>query len=262
MAHKPVKQPRSALRSPSDFDRQDKRQMECEYFTSFRYFEPAIQSENVIHAEHPDFRVDVGGRVIGVEVTQLFKPASGRDVESTQERILEEACLKAQEQNLAAAHVTLFFNLHRAFGSATRSRIAAAVVNVVAKHMPPEGQSIELDGKPGQPHEVDLILVNRVHTRAIGRWGRWEWLEPSTAGDAARVIQARIDSKTEKLSKYLECCNECWLLLAADSFRASGRLAFDTACQSHIFLSPFARTYVLDFGKGHLYSLRTLIPSG
>src|SRR6266849_3040176 len=123
-------QSRPTLRSPFDFDRQDGREMECEYFQSFRYFEREIQSGSVTLGDSPDFRVDVRDRVVGVEVTRLFKPDGGQDVESTRERILEEACRRAQEWALPPAHVTLFFSLHGPLDSATRSRIADAIVHV------------------------------------------------------------------------------------------------------------------------------------
>jgi hypothetical protein len=229
--------------------------MECEYFSSFRYFEPEIQSGSITHSESPDFRVNVTDRVIGVEVTQLFKPRSGRDIESAQERILEEACQRAEEQRLPPANVSLFFCLRRPLDTAARSRIANAVVRVVAEQMPRDGESVELERAPGQPREVDLILINRVHCRAPGRWQLG--LEfGADERDAANVIQERIATKAKRISSYLEFCNECWLLLVADSFRTSGRLAFDDSCQSHGFISQFARTYVLDFGKPRLYRLQ------
>lgn len=250
------RQSRSALRSPSDFNRQDNRQMEREYFNSFRYFETEIQLGNITQDESPDFRVDFSDRVVGVEVTRLFKPGREQAVESTQERILEEACRKAEELALPPAHVTLFFNLSGSIDRAgARRRIADAVVRVVAEQMPADGQSIEIERAPAQPREVDLITVNRIHCRAPGRWA---WLNAGTIErDPACLVQEAIARKAEKLSSYLQRCSECRLLLVADSFRASGKLAFDDTCQSHIFMSPFARTYVLDFGKGRLYPLRT-----
>ncbi len=168
---------------------------------------------------------------------------------------MEEACRKAQEQELPPAHVTLFFNLSGPLNSAARRRIADAVVRVVAEQMPANGESVELERAPAQPREVDLITINRIHCSAPGRWA---WIKVGTIErDPARLVQEAIAGKAEKLSSYLQCCSECWLLLVADSFRASGKLAFGDTCQSHIFLSPFARTYVLDFGKGRLYPLRT-----
>jgi hypothetical protein len=248
--------PRSALLSPFDFNRQDGRQMEIEYFKSFQHLEPDIQSDNFNHGEKqiPDFLVSVNDRVVGVEVTQLFKPEGRRSVESMQERILEEACRMAQEQKLPPAHVTLFFNL---FGTRdpTVHQIAKAVVSVVTKHMPADGESVSLERALGQPQVVDMININRVHRREIGRW---EQIEFATVGrDVASLVDAAIAKKANKLSSYLKFCSECWLLIVADSFRPSGKLAFDDSFQSHDFvsLSPFARTYVLDFGKGKLYPL-------
>ena len=248
-------QPRSALQSPADFDRQDGRQMECEYFRSFRYFEPVIESGTITHDDSPDFRADFENRIVGVEIMRLFRPESRRAIESTQERILEEACRIAQDQNLPAAHVTLFFNLRGPLDTAARGRVARAVVDVVAGRMPHVGESVALEGVPGQPRQVDLILVNRVH---CGSRERWTWMEAGTIdGNTISVVQNAITQKSGRLPSYLERCDECWLLLVADSFRTSGRLAFDDCCTSHVFESPFARTYVLDFGRGLLHRLTT-----
>jgi hypothetical protein len=243
---------RSVLQSPFGFDRQDGRQMECEYFHSFRYFEPEIQSGRITHDDRPDFLVEIGDRIVGVELTRLFRPEGGQQIESTQDLITKEPRRKANEHRLPAAHITLFFNLRRAFDSTTRERIADAVVSLVAEQMPADGASVQLEGAPGQPCEVDLILINRTHRHALGCWA---WFEFGTVNekDAARVIQEAIAKKAESQSAYLERCTECWLLLVADSFRTSCKFALETVCQSHEFTSPFTRAYVLDFGKGRLY---------
>ena len=246
---------RSNLRSPFDFNRQNNHEMECVFFKSFRHFEPDAQVGTITHADSPDFRIAADNRVIGVEITRLFKPDGRQDVESSQDRILEAACQEAQTRSLPPAYVTLFFNLRDALDDTARRRIAAAVVRVVAEHMPPEGELVELDMRPGQPCEVDLILVNRVHCPARGRW---EWFETrAIERNVTDLIQAAIAEKTVRLGAYLESCTECWLLLVADLFRASGNLAFEDNCRAHLFTSPFGRTYVLNFGRGALHRLNT-----
>jgi hypothetical protein len=247
---------RSILRSPFDFDRHSRdREIECVYFNSFRYFEPDARIGPFTRAESPDFRIAADNRVIGVEITRLFKPEGRQDIESSQDRILEAACHGAQTRCLPPAYVTLFFNLCVPLDGAARGRIADAGVGVVAEHMPPEGESVELDMRPGQPPEVDLIIVNRVHCHAPGRW---EWFESGAIErNVTCLIQAAITEKTAKLCAYLECCTECWLLLVADSFRASGNSAFENNHRAHLFASPFGRTYVLDFGRGKLHRLST-----
>jgi len=258
----------SSTRSPLDFGRQHKLRMECRYFESFRDNEPDVQKGVVKHCDKPDFRVTLGNRVIGVEVTRVFKrrakqvKCDGRrteqDIESTQDRILEAACEKAQKLGLPSAHVTLFFSLRDSLNSAARERIADSVVDVIAEHMPNQGGSIELEMRPGQPSEVDLITVKRVHSRA-----RWEWLEAhAIERNVIDRVQAAITEKSELLESYLERLEtyrkpytECWLLLVADSSRSSGNLAFDDPF--HTFMSPFERTYFLDFGRGKLHRLKT-----
>ena len=243
--------------------------MECVYFKSFRHLETDVQKGVVKHCDKPDFRVTLGNCVIGVEVTCLFKRREGKDakrdgkpvqqaVESTRDRILEAACEKAQKLGLPSAHVILFFSLQDPLSSAARERIADSVVDVIARHMPDEGGSIELEMRPGQPSEVDLITVKRVHSHA-----HWEWLEAhAIERNVIDRVQAAITKKSELLESYLERLEtyrkpytECWLLLVADSSRSSGNLAFDDP--SHTFTSPFARTYFLDFGRGKLYPLKT-----
>lgn len=245
---------RSALRSRFDFDRQDKHEMECTYFKSFRYFERDIQSADVVRAESPDFCVKVGDRVIGVEITKMYKGLP--DIESTQDRILDHACWEAERMGPPPAHVTLFFNLRRPINDwRSRRRIGDAVARVVASNMPPDGESIDLERRPEQPTEVDLILVNRRYCHAPGRW---EWLAAGAVEkDVVDVIGERITAKAKKFSTYRDACDECWLLLVADSFRNSGKLEFGERCLSHVFTSPFTRTYILDFGRGQPYRLRT-----
>jgi hypothetical protein len=118
--------------------------------------------------------------------------------------------------------------------------------------MPATGNSVELEMMPGQPREVDLILINRVHCRPPGRWdfGNARIVERF----ATDIVQRAIDEKAKKLDAYLKCCSECWLLVVADSFRDSGSFDFDDF-GGKSFSSPFSRTYLLDFGRGRLHRL-------
>ncbi len=245
---------RSTLRQWYDFDRHNGHGMECEYFNSFHYLEPDIQSGAITHADRPDFRIRVSNGVIGVEVTRLFTPLASPAIESTQDGILDQACSKAECLNLPPACVTLFSNLRVPLRTADRTRIADAVVQVVADNMPADGDTAELEGQPGQPSEVDLILIDRRYCEAPGSW-RWDEAR-RIERDVSGIVQRAITEKANRLPTYLTCCGECWLLLVADSFRASGNLKFGEVGQMHALSSPFMRTYLLDFGRGHLYRLQ------
>ena len=105
-----------------------------------------------------------------MEVTRLCTPLASFAVESTQDRISDQACSKAEHLNLPPAGVTLFFNLRRPLRSADRTRIANAVVQVVADNMPADGERAELEQRPGQPSAVDLIHIDRRYRREVSRW--------------------------------------------------------------------------------------------
>jgi hypothetical protein len=246
--------------------------MEAAHFRSFYHFEPAIRSAHnfepgiqfkldaqsgiITHADKPDFRIRAGNKIIGVEVRRLFISPDGPAIESTQESIFDEACHEAERLNLPPAAVTLFFNLRRPLHIADRRRITDAVVQVVADNMPADGDWAQLDHRPGQPPEVDLIQIDRQCRREVGRW-RADFEFSVIESNVSDIVQKAITEKAARLPTYLKACDECWLLLVADSFKASGNLKFDEAGQKHTLLSPFTRTYALDFGRGRLHHLET-----
>jgi len=246
--------------------------MEAAHFRSFYHFEPDIRSGHdsepdiqykldiqsgvITHADSPDFRIRLGTNMIGVEVRRLFTSPDGPALESTQESIFDEACRAAERLNLPPADVTLFFNLRRPLRVADRRRITDALVQVVADNMPPEGDTAELEHQLGQPSEIDLIQINRRSRREVGRW-RADFQFSTIERNTFAIVQEAITEKANRLSTYLKVCDECWLLLVADSFKASGNLDFSEDSQMHTFSSPFTRTYALDWGRPHLHRLET-----
>jgi hypothetical protein len=270
---KRVTKSKSTLRAPYDFDRRDGHCMEAAHFRSFYHFEPDIRSDHqltptvtfdhdvksgiVTHADIPDFRIRVGNSIIGVEIRRLFTSPNGPALESTQENIFDRACREAERRNFPPADVTLFFNIRKPLRVADCRRIADAVVQVVGDNMPADGDMAQLEHRPGQPSEVDLILISRGprdYRRAQSRW-RADFNFSAIETNIFDIVQQAIAEKAEKLSTYLKACDECWLLLVADSFKASGNLKFGDPGQNYTFSSPFTRTYALDFGRGCLHRL-------
>jgi hypothetical protein len=268
-----AKKSRSILRAPYDLDRRDGRGMEAAHFKSFYHFEPEIRSGRqlepneqfehdlksrvITHNDSPDFRVRVNDIIIGVEIRRLFISPDGPALESTQESIFDQVCRKAEHLNLPPVDVTLFFNLRKPLRGADCRRIADAVVQVVATNLPADGDIVELENRPGQPAEVDLIQINRARRESRPEQGRWraDFNFSAIVTDVFGIVQTAIKEKAARLPTYLKVCDECWLLLVADSFKASGNLKFSGSEEKHPLLSPFKRTYALDFGRGCLHRL-------
>src|SRR5260370_36795549 len=93
-------------------------------------------------------------------------------------------------------------------------------------------------------NSVDAVYIHRdARVDGAARWvvsrARWVW------PDAVPLIQEAIDDKAAKYEGYLEHCDECWLLVVADSRKGSASMHVDEL--NHCFSSPFAQTFFLDF---------------
>jgi hypothetical protein len=252
-------------------DSDPQKEIERQHFHSFQYLCTDFPAGELIEGETPDFLVVTpSGRKIGIEHTQVFK-TDGTDEtaeqadEATKEFIKEKAKRHAEALGLPPAHVILFFNpqyLRRSVGSkrrsftkAERQKIAERIAEFVGAHMPPQGSSAQLDWKPGQPRQVDLIQINRVYPV---NHHDWRWMEMNAIQyDAIERLQAAITRKSKMYGACLRGCDECWLLVVANSFRSSGTIHPEPASLSRVYNSPFSRTYFLGFGLGRVAHLNT-----
>lgn len=161
--------------------------------------------------------------------------------------------------------MTLFFNppyLRRTTGAkrrfltkAEKQGIAENIALFVGTHMPAQGCSVDCDWRPGQPRQVDLIQINRVGP--VDRHN-WRWLEYNAIQyNAIKRFQDTITKKSKMYDACLHKCDECWLLVVADSFLSSGNIHPDAPSLSHVYTSPFNRIYFLDLVLGRIAHLNT-----
>jgi hypothetical protein len=166
------------------------------------------------------------------------------------------ACRQAERLNLPPIDVILFFNVSKSLRRVHCCRIADAIVRLVAANIPSDGRPCFLEHRPGQPPEVDLIQIYPPYQPEQGRW-RADFAFSKIERNTFAIVQEAIRKKAALLRAYLKACDECWLLLVADSFKASGNLDFSEDSQMQTFSSPFTRTYALDWGRSRLHRLET-----
>jgi hypothetical protein len=229
------------------------KETEREYIHSFRCLCVDFPNGDLQEHEGPDFLVVTQMRRIGIEVTQIFKTDGKRSlqtIETTKETITVLSQKYAECMELPPAHVSLFFSLNKNLRKDAQMAIAHRIAKVVRDNMPLPGSSVRLEyGKGG----VDLVYINRVHSNDRHRW---TWPEAgSVLTDAATQLEKAIAEKSEKLDTYLRCCDECWLLIVAPSFKPAGMIHPDEHTLSRTYPSRFSRTYLLDFGRGCLFRL-------
>ena len=106
------------------------------------------------------------------------------------------------------------------------------------------------------PARIDTVFLLRddrltrsVHWVAVRAGFIWR--------DCIPLLQSAIDYKAAKYSGYLNYCDECWLLIVADSAKPSASVHADEKTLAHVFTSRFAKTFFLDFGMSTLHPLKT-----
>lgn len=244
--------------------RLDKKREELGYLNSLRHFCEDFPQGEVITRERPDFLIRNATTCIGVEITKIFlnrgeHALSPQSIEAAQDRITDLAKRFAQEMAMPPVTVTLFFNHTRPLYRQQEASIARAVAKAVNDKLPQLGEHADLNCEYGsvQPVEVDEILVYRDADHH-----RWRWMEYSRIErSASSYIKEAIREKSKYIEIYRQECQTCWLLIVAESFRASGNLKPDEYSLSYVYESSFDRTYFFDNGLGELTRLSTVIPA-
>ena len=226
------------------------RQKQHERFLLERFIDAAtLQAEIIETREAPDFIVRVEGKLIGVEVTELFishDPSSNpmQAQESISTRIVSTAQRLYQASGAAPAHVTVCFGPGCDLRNLNRDRTANALASFVrglnlAEWQRVDWQPEELNGP--LPYEVSFVHALGVPSFEMAHWGvaRAGWVAPL----AVTSLQARIDEKAKRLPAYQDTVAENWLLIVADAMKPSQLMEAKDDFDPRGVSSPFARTF-------------------
>jgi len=246
-----------------------KKKEELCYLKSFRFFCDDFPNGEIVPGETPDFILEANGHRLGIEITKMFIHGGGsrvalQSIEAARTRITALAEQFAGEIGKPRRAVTLFFNSTLPLYREKEPTIARAVAQIVHKEMPSPDESADLECSYGsiQPREVDQILIHRSNPV---EGSEWKWTEASRrTTDAVPYLVHAIERKRKSIRTCLQKCDECWLLIVAGevSLRASGNIKPDQNSLNHTYISPFSRTYFLDFGRGSLARLNSLPTPG
>ena len=105
----------------------------------------------------------------------------------------------------------------------------------------------------GLPAQVTTLSVYRSPALARPHW------HPVVVGMVASLgpedLAAEIAAKEPSVPRILSRCDEAWLLLHADDFRASGFLTVGGSMGRELLPSGFARVFVLEQFSGRVTEL-------
>ena len=209
----------------------------------------SLQAEIVEMRESPDFIIQVKGRRVGVEITELFishdsKADSMQAQESISKRIVEKAQKLYEKIGAPPAHVTVCFGPGRDLRLLNRDQTAQALVSFVSRLNLAERQLFEwrpeeLDG--ALPDEISFIHALGLPNYEIAHWGvaGAGWV----ASLSLSLIQPRIDEKVQNLLLYRKAVAENWLLIVANSTKPSQFIEVKNDFDPSMVSSLFERTF-------------------
>jgi hypothetical protein len=208
-----------------------------------------IQLQIVEEREAPDFLASVNGRLIGVEVTELFvERLNGQRTMQAHESIANRIVGKAQrlymQSGAPPAHVTVCFGPSKDLRRLNRDRLSEALAGFVIKLALEPWQRV--DWRPdfvskSLPDEVSFLHALGTPSQEMAHWSvaRAGWVAPLKA----EPLQARVDEKARRLPTYELSISENWLVVVANAMNPSQLLEAKPDFQPDKIASPFARTY-------------------
>lgn len=226
------------------------RRKQRELFLLERFFDatklPAIIVEE---RERPDFIIQLDGRLIGVEITELFIAHSANSntmqaQESISTRIVSAAQKFYKDSGAPPAHVSVCFGPGQDLRKLNRDETAKALASFV--------QSLNLslwqraDWSPEEcdeplPQEISFVHALGVPSFDMAHWGvaRSGWV----AQLSVMPLQSRVDEKAKRLPSYKNSIEENWLVVIADATKPSQLIEAKKDFNPSAISSPFARTF-------------------
>jgi hypothetical protein len=231
-------------------------------FDRFRRLSGLLADRGMVEDEEPDFLVS-DGRVVGVELTELFwEDGAGvvphQAMEALRARIAEVAWGKYDAKGLPPVHVSAHFNPSYIPSKRDVPRLADAIANWAAAHVPEEGSSFsedyDWDNREYFPDEVNHL--------GIWRSAGFEKSFFSSPGAAFIPELARSDIeralrlKEPKVQTYRKKCEEAWLLINCDGGRLSNVFELEDAVLEEDFESSFDRVFLFRHMAGKIHEIR------
>lgn len=242
------------------------RQKLRERFLLEQFFRTAVLSAQIEEErEAPDFLVRVEGRLVGIEVTEIFishdseRPLQAQ--EAISDRVVARACQRYYERGGPPAHVSVCFNPGADLRAIKRDDIAEALSLLVRSfQLAPWQRS---DYRPEEATDPLLNYVAFVHTlgvpsKEMAHWvvARAGWAAPLTE----QVLRSRIEEKAQRLPSYQSVVAENWLLIVADRTRPSQLFELNADLDAGSVSTPFARAFFFGYPEKHVLELGSQTP--
>jgi hypothetical protein len=238
-----------------------------ERFLLDRFLEhQGITPTRIDPGESPDFLIDIEGRTVGIEVTELFIRSNKSEAHPQPE---EEPLLQAAESitNLIVSKArkiyfdadnppvlsTIWFSDRITLDKKKDDQIAELIAHQIQSMNLKNSQAVtwrssEENEERSLSESVDIIYTCKVPEL---RFARWTVARPGLVAPLTRKrLQEVIDKKAEKINAYKKRAEEIWLLIVADRTQPSQKFSVKPDFPVTSLSSPFTRTFYFGYISG------------
>lgn len=209
---------------------------------------PEFAGGQLEHADRPDLRVHLGGRVYGLEVTRIVRGDGSEIAQAQWKRDVERSArLLRRSRGAPPVWVSLRWNAHtpRADANAIARQLDDFVERGLAS-VPMTDHAV-LNVEPDDLIDNDLQrYVHGLHAVRMKSDDNW------TSGFVAypdvqpQEIQGEIDEKATKVAGYTDHPDGLWLLIYAEATNAAQALDLTDEARAATYSGPFDRILFLD----------------
>lgn len=210
----------------------------------------------------PDFVVESApGETVGIEVTELYHDeasgSSSKVQESERIGVVRAACRQLEEAGVGPLNVAVHFVSQTAITKRHRAALSSRIASLVTEHAPTFEGTVTIENRfdGSFPESVLAIRVSRIPVLTRHHWSvpMTGYLRPDFVDD----LQARITAKAGRHKSYRRASERCWFLVVASGFGPSSLFDPSGPTLSHVYESPFERTFFLEAFSGRRFELQT-----
>lgn len=223
----------------------EKKKVERHFVEKARQTSSLIPKGEIVESEGPDFLIETGSEILGIEVTQLFQPSPAgafpkRAVESFQDKVTREAEEVYQKSGGRSVDVLVFFD-EKSQGQVGCRSMAKALADFVKNHY-----GAERDAKTYQHGDVPAgFSVIRI-ARPLDGTNKWQAGKFGCTVRLKRSFLAdEIKRKNRLVPKYRERVSRVWLLIIASFLPLSGSFSVPNEIETWDFSFDFDKVLLL-----------------
>jgi hypothetical protein len=254
----------------------DSAKKQHERFLLDRFLElQGISPASIEPLDPPDFLIDLEGRKVGIEVTELFIRSNKSEPHPQPE---EEPLLQAAESitNLIVSKARkiyfdagnppvlskIWFSDRITLDRKKGDQIAELIAHQIQIMSLQNSQAVAWRSSEDENEERSLSeSVAIIHTSRVPelRFARWTVARPGLVATLTpKHLQEVIDKKAKKINGYKKVAEEIWLLIVADRTRSSQKFSVMPDFPLDSISSPFAKTFYCGYVSDEVLSFEAM----